>query len=262
MLNPVVVIPTHKVQDDLYAKISIAHLRKYLSNYRIVLAIPEGLAWSINGIDTEIFPADCFGSITNYNRFQLSLQFYERFSSHSHILIYHFDSLVFKDKLLDWCKCDYDYIGASWYPNLIKKYVNLEWPFAAVGCGNGGFSLRKTSAFINHLKKRKPVVLEVLSKIIQGDIRVAKMLWRYRKHLNVANYKQHESLNEDVYFGVFAPLLDNSFRVAPPDVGDLFAFEYDPEFLFKKNGEILPFGCHAWYRFPDALAFWRPYLIA
>ena len=260
-IYPVIVVPIHEPRTDEIAATSLRHLRRHLGRYRLVLAKPEGLDWSIAGLDNEIFPKNSFGSLLRYNTFQLSPLFYERFTRHSHMLIYHLDALVFRDELMDWCNSNYDYIGASWYPDLIEQYTGNPWPFAKVGAGNGGFSLRRVSAFLDHLKHRKSVMHHAIQRLLDGNFDAAWRMIRFRNHLSPANYVGHQMLNEDVYWGVFAPMFDPAFRVAPPEVSNRFSFEYNPELLFRLTGGHLPFGCHAWPRFADSRSFFEPYLI-
>lgn len=261
LVDPVVVVPVHEARLDDVAQTAIRHLKHFLGRHRLVLARPSGLDWSIPGLETESFPDDSFGSLLRYNRFQLSPLFYERFASHSHILIYHLDALVLSDDLITWCQTEYDYIGASWYPDQIERYTGNPWPFAPSGCGNGGFSLRRVASFLRHLRERKPVRPLALRRLLEGDMDAAKRIWRFRRHLTPSRYVAHQMLNEDVYWGVFAPLLDPLFRVPSPDVGNLFSFEYNPSMLLRLTKGMLPFGCHAWPRFEDSRAFWEPHLL-
>ncbi|ABD89716.1 DUF5672 family protein [Rhodopseudomonas palustris] len=260
-VNPVVVVPVHIKHTEPEAETSLRHLKKYLGRYRLVLAKPAQLDWSIEGLDNEIFPDESFQGLLGYNRLMLSPAFYRRFAQHSHILIYQLDSLVFRDELTEWCETEYDYIGASWYPDLIERYIGEPWPFAKVGAGNGGFSLRRVSAFIEHLENRRPTFRHAFDRLFDGNVDVAMRLLRFRKHLTPSNYKEHKMLAEDVYWGVFAPLMDPSFRVAPLDVANRFSFEYDPNFLLQQSRGHYPFGCHAWYRFADAREFWESRLL-
>ncbi|MCP9627209.1 hypothetical protein NML43_08935 [Rhodopseudomonas palustris] len=260
-VNPVVVVPVYKENTETEAQTSLRHLRRFLGRYRLVLAKPAHLAWSVDGLENEVFPDESFQSLHGYNRLLLSTSFYRRFAQHSHVLIYQLDALAFRDELIEWCETDYDYIGASWYPHLIEKYIGEPWPFAKVGAGNGGFSLRRVSAFITHLEKRRSTLRHAFDRLLDGNFDAASRLWRHRRHLTPSNYVQHKMLAEDVYWGVFAPLIDPSFRVAPVEVANRFSFEYDPNFLLQQSGGRIPFGCHAWYRFEDARAFWQSRLL-
>lgn len=260
-INPAVIIPVYKREMSEYEQISLRHACHFLSRHRLVMIKPETLDWSIPGLEPVSFPDHFFRSRVDYNRLMLSTGFYERFQEHSHILIYQLDSLALRDELIEWCRMDFDYIGASWYPDLITQYEGFAWSYAPIGCGNGGFSLRKVDTFLNHLRQRRPVKDHILEELELGNWSTALNLWKFRKHLDPANYVHHESLNEDVYYGIFASIFEHSFHVAPPEMGDLFSFEYAPQYLIRKNGGHLPFGCHAWHKFPDSLAFWAPYLL-
>jgi hypothetical protein len=255
-INPVVVFPTHIIRNDNYSKIALLKARQFLSQFRLVILIPESIDWEIEGFETIKFPDSCFGTIQKYNQLKLSLNLYKKFSNHTHMLIYQFDALVFKNELEYWCQREFDYIGASWYPEKIKKYVGFHWPYAKIGCGNGGLSLRKLSTFISHIENRITIKNAIFKNIKKGKFKNAFLIWIYQKHLDIKNYVQHESLNEDVYFGIFAPMFDDTFSVATPEEGNLFSFEYDPNFLLEKTKNKIPFGCHAWHRFPDAFKFW------
>lgn len=259
--NPVVVVPVYKPGNDNDARISILHLKRHLGRYRTVLVKPESLDWNLDGAHTEIFPDENFSSVLNYNRLMLSPDFYNRFSNHSHVLVYQLDALVFRDDLEQWCNSEYDYIGASWYPDLIKRYTGNPWPFARIGAGNGGLSLRRTSAFLRHLQQHRNPLNAALQHLLRGQLDSAKRLLRFRRYINPNRFIFHPMLNEDVYLGVFAPLLDPQFSVAPPEVANRFSFEYDPKFLLAETNGALPFGCHAWQRFPDSREFWEPHLL-
>ncbi len=260
-INPVVIIPVYKPVIHPYEQISLLHAHQYLSRYRLVTIQPESLHYSLPGLDPVTFPDHFFQGRDGYNQLMLSAKFYERFQQHSHMLIYQLDALVFRDELMDWCAMEIDYIGASWYPDLIKKYEHMDWPYASKGCGNGGFSLRRVEAFLRHLSNRKPVQQQITKEIESRNLAEATLLARYQQYLDPTQYNNHESLNEDVYFGVFAPIFDHAFRVALPEMGDRFSFEYAPNGLYQKNGGHIPFGCHAWYKFPDSIEFWTPYLL-
>lgn len=260
-VNPVIVIPVYTKGLNRFEQISLKHLRHFLFRHRLVMVKPETLDWSISGLESVSFHDRFFQSKKAYNQLMLSTVFYERFKEHSHILLYQLDALVFRDELTEWCKTDFDYIGASWYPALMSRYEGFEWLYVSPCSGNGGFSLRRVEAFLDHLQRRQKVRGQALRELLRGNLSRAMLVWKYRRHLDPANYVPHESLNEDVYYGVFAPIFQPSFRVAPPEISDSFSFEYSPYHLFRKTGGRLPFGCHAWQKSPDSLEFWTPYLL-
>lgn len=260
-MDPVVLVPAYREHNSLCDRISITHLVKHLSNYRIVVVKPMSLDWSLRDFESIRFSDHFFRDRTGYNKLLLSSEFYQAFADHSHMLIYQLDALVFRDELLAWCGTEYDYIGASWYRATIERYDGYKWPFAPAGCGNGGFSLRRIDAFLGHLNRRRRTSTVIAHKVARLRLTEAAKLLRYSRHLNPRNYRQHQSLNEDVYFGIFGQLIEPALNVATPKDGDRFAFEHGPHELFERSGRKLPFGCHAWYKHADSLRFWIPYLL-
>jgi hypothetical protein len=55
--------------------------------------------------------------------------------------------------------------------------------------------------------------------------------------------------NEDLFWSLEAPKFDASFRIATAEEALPFAFEMAPRWCFEKNGNKLPFACHAWARY-------------
>lgn len=261
MIKPAIVVIYYKEMDSEYDRISRRHLDKYLSNYDMFGVQPEGLSWTCPGLKIIRMADHHFESRYTYNKLLLNAQFYEQFSDYSHILIYQFDSLIFSDQLQYWCEQDYDYIGAGWYRPIIEAYTKNLWPFAERGAGNGGLSLRKVDTFISHLSKKHSIFNAALKSGMNGKLGLARDLVRYRSHLDVHNYQYHDMLNEDVYFGLYANAFDSMFEVAPLEISNLFSFEYAPDFLLQATNGMLPFGCHAWYRFDDIKKFWSPHLL-
>lgn len=261
MVHPVVVVPVYKDCDDPCDRISVAHLQTHLGHHRIVIAKPSGLTWGKDRFESVSFPEWCFRSRCGYNQLLLSPEFYRLFDTHSHILIYQLDALVFRDELLYWCEQPYDYIGATFYRSFIEEAEGFIWPYAEIGCCNGGFSLRRVDSFLRHLTSRRTTGVEIMTKLLQGRVQSAYTLWRYRSQMDPRNYRQHESLNEDVYFGLFSKLVPPELRTPNPEVSDRFAVEHAPSELYRRNGQRLPFGCHAWYKSAESLQFWSPYLL-
>lgn len=117
------------------------------------------------------------------------------------------------------CPLDYDYIGAEWLYGL-ECHVNdrYRWFF-----GNGGFSLRKVSSFINWISNNQNLV-------------------EYTKSF----------LLEDLVIAIYGK---DCLRIADREVAMEFSFDIYPKECFGLMGKRLPFGCHAWHRF-DPL-FWQ-----
>lgn len=91
--------------------------------------------------------------------------------------------------------------------------------------GNGGFCLRKVKIFRDVCKKTN------FSKIPNGQL-------------------------EDC---AFTQALKNNFNLAPVNICRQFSFQEMPATQFKKNGNKLPMGCHAWRKFNKG--FWLPYIM-
>jgi hypothetical protein len=193
-------------------------------------------------ITVDYLPSQYFLSVATYNRLMLSRAFYEHFKIYDYMLIYQLDAFVFSDQLLDWCRQGYDYIGAPW--------LGVDWtkePILRVGevyrwkrrllrrffadplyyIGNGGFSLRKTSAMLR---------------------------WLSLYHKKAQDWQFHE----DSFWGIF--IRANYPFVRFPTVAKAleFSFEVQPRQCYSQNNEHLPFGCHAWWTYD--LDFWRPWI--
>lgn len=208
------------------------------------------------------FPTEYFQSRYDYNRLLLSPLFYQRLGEYTHVLVYQLDALVFSDELLHWCAEPYDYIGATFYRDLIEQADGYSWRYSQVACCNGGLSLRRIEAFLAHLEGRRSLAIAVVRSIARLDFEAAASLLQYRSYLNPARPRRHESLNEDVYFGVFAGLIGPSLRLPPPEKSNRFAFENVPGQVFDRASRVMPFGCHAFYKSRETLDFWRPHLVA
>lgn len=236
----VVVIPVYQEQPSDKELNYFFHNCKTLKNYHIVLVAPDGLDVSsyINDyiLEVQYFKSHFFKDISGYNRLMLSDFFYKRFEQYRYMLICQTDALIFKDELLDWCKKDYDYIGAPWInkPIFLFQYVLVK---KGIGCalqmlfrnnlfravGNGGLSLRKVSSFI-----------EVLADNKQSEA------WK---------------INEDFYWSFFAQKERNNFKKPSAREAALFSIELNPKKLMKKQNNVLPFGIHAWERYNPE--FWK-----
>jgi hypothetical protein len=142
-----------------------------------------------------------------------------------------------------WCAKGYDYIGAPWpdNSNLDRVINNRRKPFFQVciwllrllgrkkdwRVGNGGFALHHIKSSVNAIKK-------------------------YGRALKSFH------ANEDLFWGIFVPLSDFSFRVPDSLEAACFAIEQNPELLFELNNQRLPFGCHAWLKYNPE--FWKQWI--
>jgi hypothetical protein len=198
--------------------------------------------------------------------------FYEAFRNYEYVLIYHLDSLVFSDRLAEWCQAGWDYIGAPWLPCADTPWVT------APHVGNGGFTLMKVDTvrrvlYERHKQKPETYWADIVTR---NDAALAPLFhvlewatvrWpRWRTVSRAASYwravrtPSEHGCNNDAFWSYEAVRYLPSFKVAPVREGLKFAFEASPRTCFEMNSRQLPFGCHAWWKF-DA-EFWRPYLLA
>lgn len=205
------------------------------------------------------FDKSFFESVDGYNRLLLSLDFYKRFSHYKYILIYQLDTFVFRDGLDYWCSKEYDYIGAPWF----NEHKSYEEGASLWMVGNGGFSLRKISTFLDILTSKKNAYsLKRLYKEGKKDSiswlsLLRKFITGYENNINYLIQNWNDA--EDVFFCLV--LKDTYFKLKIPTPVDAvpFAFECSPKYLFELNNKKLPFGCHAWYRY-DYDNFWSKYI--
>ena len=210
-----VIIPIYKEYDRLssFEKKSINNVIMKMSNWDIYIICPKEInvdTYKKVGIVNFIyFDKSFFRSVNAYNELMLSPFFYETFSDYEYMLIAQTDSYIFEDKLQYFIDCGYDYIGGLHYinegtnvyhPNVDKKMIN----------GNGGFSLRKTDAFIK------------ASQNIKKDL---NNKWDWEDVLYSYWYKDH-------------------MNIAPDNIALKFAWQQDPQLNYEKNNKELPFGCH------------------
>lgn len=258
---PIVVVPVYRTHASRLEQVSLAHLREFLGKYQISFIGPGWLSQYWPEHDFIEFPDEYFRSRYDYNRLLLSPLFYRRFAEYTHVLVYQLDALVFSDELLSWCAEPYDYIGATFYRDLIEQADGYRWRYSRVACCNGGLSLRRVEAFLAHLEGRRSLAAAVARRMSRLDFKGAALILRYRPYLNPSRPRHHESLNEDVYFGVFSPLIEPSLRLPPSEVSNKFAFENVPNEVFERAKRVMPFGCHAFYKSQATLDFWRPHLV-
>lgn len=246
-----IVIPVYKAVPSPHEIISLTQCFKILGHFPIKLVHPETLdltayLTAFPTLESVPFPAHYFTDIQAYNRLMLSEDFYRTFLSFDYMLIHQLDAFVFKDELLYWCNRGYDYIGAPWLRDrdfagftdelifTLKKRVAILFDLKKEdgitpreitglnGVGNGGFSLRRVSAFL--------ACLRIFDKKIRQYER--STLYQY---------------NEDAFWGIevnrYWPRLNiPDFRTALR-----FAVEFYPQRAINNyNQGELPFGCHAW----------------
>jgi len=65
-------------------------------------------------------------------------------------------------------------------------------------------------------------------------------------------------INEDILWGVYAPIIFQEFKIPSIDVAMRFSIETNPENTMLLISPNLPFGCHAWEKL--AKSFWQPFI--
>lgn len=143
-----VVIPIYRPQPTEQERKALVQVLQVLGDYPICLVAPKGLETTPYqrlvdaagvGVDWSFWPKRNFSGLHSYNCLMLSRCFYRAFEVYDFLLIYQLDAWVHRDELRLWMDQPYDYIGAPSYSNGEDQ---------APWVGNGGFSLRRTAAFL------------------------------------------------------------------------------------------------------------------
>ncbi len=230
-----IAIPIYKAKPSIAEKASLLQVIKILGKYEIIFFGPQSLDFTIyknilpNG-NLKYFQDSYFESITGYSKLMLSPSFYKQFFDYSYILIYQLDAWVFKDELVEWCKKEFDYIGAPWLekPPITKKKVFFDISTLFVNkVGNGGLSLRKVKSHYQNTLFFSPILKYFIK-------------------------------NEDMFWGLFLYYLNPFFKRPKPKEALKFAFEMNPKRSFELNNNTLPFGVHAWEKYDSE--FWKKYI--
>jgi hypothetical protein len=252
---------TYTPDEDL----SFRHVRHHLGRYDKYVLMPASHQAIYPGLIPKRFPDKCFRSARAHESLLLSEQFYRAFLDYEFILTYNLDALVFSDRLAEWCRAGYDYIGAPWLispdtPHITEQKV-----------GSGGFSLRRVRSFLRVLASRRHFVEPEehwrqyaartgrVTRVLNTPRRYLKRLVHFngvRSHVRSA---VHGNVHEDRFWAEYATHYDPDFRIAPVDVALGFAFEAEPRACFERIGGQMPFGAHRWQKFDPA--FYTPSLL-
>ena len=265
----VIVIPVHRLPLLPEEKISLQHLRHFLSGYDRCLVVPRSLnvpGEVLEDLKLMRFDDSYFANIDGYNRLMLSQAFYRKFRAYEYILLYQLDCLVFSEDLRHWCKQGWDYVGAPWFKGHRGETSDGLW-----AVGNGGLSLRKVSAFLNVLRTRRiwRSAIEVANETprflrypkIRKLFILSKAIFHAFGYKNTIGYFIRTFPQyEDLFWAFHASQIQPDFTIPTPDEALPFSFECAPRYCFEKNSRQLPFGCHGWYTIDPE--FWRPFLLA
>ncbi|RYD79943.1 MAG: hypothetical protein EOP55_03500 [Sphingobacteriales bacterium] len=258
-----IIIPMYRSNISEFEQISMHQCFKILGNHDIYYVIPKKLEVSIkaneyvrNGkASYKVFDDDFFVDIMAYNRLLKFTGFYKAFLAYEFMLIYQLDAFVFKDELLHWCNKGNDSIGAPLFEGLVSARPDSP----IIGQGNGGFCLRnihRCYEIVTQFKK-----LKFTRTFEDSDRPFYINLYRYIKHQLIyiySGYPFQPIINEDLFWAEVIPENFPDFRLPSIEDAIKFSFEVNPDFLFEMNGNELPFGCHAWWKYN--LDFWLPHI--
>lgn len=229
-------IPIYKEIPDVYELISIDRLVKVTQyKYDIYFVRPntefnmQAYYDAMPGWEHHVFelPFDVsyFANITTYSELCKSYEFYSAFAEYDYLLIYQTDCYIVRDEIDDWASKGYDYIGApivgtgsGW------KHV----PYV----GNGGFSLRKVSKFLELTNPEGEFLTEFANEI---------------KEANDANENGYVEF-EDLYFAELVPFLYSDFTKPNYNLAGQFAWDRNVDALYNVYLGKLPMGLHAFHK--------------
>jgi hypothetical protein len=237
-----IVVPAHRFPLSEDDQIAIRHLRKYLGEFDRYMIGPHIPPDEFSDFARPRSSACDFVDRVTYNRLLMSEQFYRAFEGYEYILIYQLDCLVFSNTLEAWRRKGFDYIGAPWFERWHQfRSEQSEYPEDIVDgfgtVGNGGFSLRKVDAALAVLTLTKRPLYD---RFVQGAVATL-------------------GIHEDIFWSFNAPKLVDGFRIPKPREALQFAFETEPRYCYRENGNRLPFGCHGWRTYERD--FWEPFLL-
>lgn len=263
-----IVVPIYKKFENITSNelISLTQLFKVMGSHPIFFFAAEGFEYhpylrfaenkGVKNIGLRFFDKIFFSGIEGYNRLLTSYEFYYTFREYNYMLIYQLDAYVFKDELSYWCEKGYDYIGAPWFK---YGFTSIKSNEILTG-GNGGFSLRNVKKHIQILERiRKAGFIKRNIFLCTGFINAATKINPFTGGLFIKFFfKNINTMGEDVFWCFKVGYFYKDFKIAPFEDSLKFSFEIRPAYLFEKNNNKLPFGCHAWLKFGPH--FWEKYI--
>ena len=180
-------------------------------------------------------------SIAAYSRWLLHPNFYRHYNAYEFLCILQTDVYLFKDDFDNWTNEPWDYIGAPWFEDWGEGKSDR-----IIGAGNGGFSLRRVSQFIRLLESNEPRYPFFRCALSVMRHPLSRKNWTRITTQNTLHHSQIPPMNEDKWFGLHAPKAVKWFNVAPWQKAIQFAFDAQPQRLFKLNQQQVPTGVHAW----------------
>lgn len=283
MKRCIIAIPIYKKIPTTVEEASFRQGLNILGNHDIVvftfreldISIYKSIAVEVGkNFSVEYFDKHFFASVQGYNDLCFSTEFYERFTVYEYMLIYQLDAWVFRDELDYWCDQGYDYIGAP----IFHAYNARKFTTKFCGIGNGGFCLRRISHCLNMLKSNRnknfikpfPLVQLYWNYFLYSDKFTRNFVNRLRivptvilkmfGYCNSIDYYAKHHINEDMIFGTWSSKSWGFHGNIPSkEIAQRFSFEVHPDMLYKENGNVLPFGCHAFEKWSYD-TFWKNYI--
>lgn len=180
-----------------------------------------------HNITFTYFPDKYFESPSSYSQLCLLDDFYRTFSEYEYMYILQLDVWIFRDEFEYWCSIGYDYIGG---PIISKGSLWQHLP----NVGNGGFSLRKISTFIDICDK---------NGILRTSYPEIDKVW--------------DSVEIEDKF--ICDTLKYIYHLEMPKVHDAFLFAWDQNanYIYENLTKRMPFGAHA---IDKQIMFWREHI--
>jgi hypothetical protein len=258
-----VVVPVYRTPLSDDERVSMRHLEHFLPEAEKTLVMPETLDFGRQGYREERFVPAYFDGLAAYNRFMLSKDFYARFAEYDYILVYQLDAIILSSDIERFLALGVDFLGAPWI-----AYDGGGAPYLT-GVGNGGFSLRRVSAFRRLVESRVPTSTprDYYRRIYSGapvGRRLVGLCKAGLKGLGVRNTIRSAIARpfgpEDEFIAAHAESYSPGFALGSIDHALAFAFEREPRFCLKRASGHMPLGAHAWGRYDRS--FWEPYLLS
>lgn len=219
----------------------------------------EPLASYLDRVQVLYVDDERMATIESYSKFLMSPEFYRLFAQFEYILVHQLDAVVFEDRLLEWCDKGYEYVGPPMFQG--EEPRPSLWQ-----SGNGGFSLRKTSAFLELLASRRVFPKFEKYRGLRAEIGLfflmaLRAMLQFPTSWIAGNFPgffrwffitTSKSVHEDAYFAFFAVFFIEKWVMPSPEESADFGFDRCPKTAYAINGGRIPFGCHAWEKYDKA----------
>lgn len=228
MEDVVIIVPIYKATLDITEKVSLRQLFRVLGKYHICFILPPDVRCEYEELknqkyDIKYYSAHFFLDAKCYSKLLLSEEFYKDFSAFEYMLIYQLDAFVFSDRLMEFVRMGYDYIGA--------ETPLVYWPYNRCRVGNGGFSLRRVDAMLRLLARKNEIIALINERIPQEDRQAF-----------------FDTEDEFISYGA-TELPDFVFKFAGYATAREFSIEYNIDGIYRDLSIHVPFGCHRWHRY-------------